>query len=138
MKRLFLSALASLALLSAAPQAAQAQSLCYLETPQQQLGTGATVGCRVSSRYNANGHLVYDVSWVGRRTSYLLWDDGSAEIFFPERRTGTWRARRFSDGFVYAVILHHNQSVTAFPMYESKPTTAPHGALASALTATPA
>lgn len=43
------------------------------------------VVCDITKRVNANGHTVWDVTLgSGSKYTYVFWDDGSVEIFWPK------------------------------------------------------
>lgn len=111
-----LAAVAVAGISFAAPMPVEAQARCYHESSTQAVGYGKIYGCRVSSRYNSNGHKVWDVVWHdGVKSSYVLWDDGTSETFsagtvHPSR----WKVTRNKFGERIVIIFNQAGSVSAF------------------------
>lgn len=111
-------AIASVSLIAPASVEAQVQTTCYHETSVQAIGHGRVYGCRVSSRYNSNGHKVWDIVWEdGVKSSYVLWDDRTSETFSVGRvYPGLWGMKTNKFGVRLIYIVNNQGSVTGFPI----------------------
>ena len=90
-KSIIASTLIAVAGLSTGEAALAKAQNCWIQEGQR---SAPAFRCDVSSRTNANGHIVWDITHNennGANFSVVLWDDNTAELFFgSERLETTW------------------------------------------------